>query len=1226
MTPGDLVNADERLDKAYPPGGEKAGVLRPEVGVPGARGGQWHRDKHGHVRYDKEDPTAANKDVGNKPERDWSEVPEDKVQELSKTIEAAYSYSPAVRDRLCSYLGEWGYTPEDFLAVVQGAKVYGEPTERYFVDTAVLGGKSEQDAATAFGRIVTVLQDIMSDPEMVEGFTAAMAARGHAEKAFLHDLATTGYAKGFITEVLTGDVSPVALKLLGLMSDIRLLYIPHTVSEIGGNRTEAYEKIGRIVTNKVNREIMNGRADVLNPEHLVSLFVANQVALAERNRDFISDSSSVFASPNFGSQQLNIVHFVKQALEKTLGRPMSDPEATKLVGRLCEVGAKIGEYLSSFNSDTGGEAVGLIFGGAYAPVSLFSSDDGVHKIEEMVLAKKRLIKDALAAQQSDNFPTPVVMQPGFAALTEVMHQRGELDPDKSADLAKHQRKLLNWMKTIKRGIVAYDMGTGKTPSAIAFVAWAMQEGLDERGLIVLPKGLVRQWPDQIRAFYPGASVQHVGETASLEDRIDLLRAVQAGHLPADFLVMSSSTLGLSKHSRAALQKTRVVEELADSIGKLRWTRRKGVPDDEYIAALRDVAHTDPLVSALRDLKGTVIFDEAHHESQGLKEPTNIHNIVAGKMLVNRPYAFMLSGTPIPNGKPADLFHLMDLIHPGSAGPDVVRFSNKVARYEPVFDEKSGKVLMQQVSADDWGQTSKDIAPFVFFKKRTDPEVVASNNEAGLRFPGHRVHAHSLSVPNELRDLFKSAGNIKPHYVNDMQWTPSEKLSLVGSVLRTINQMQQLSITPKLLLGDTYTGPQPKIEHVRRLVQQHFNEGGNANKPVIVSSNWPGAFKYLKEELVKHGVDPSLIGVIDGTVRPEDRDVMQEAVNSGKVKVLLLGMQAGGTGLNLQKAANKLILMDQPWAPHHKAQVIGRVDRPGRAASEPIDVIDIRMVGSIDDQKLMSLRDKLSTIETLSYAKDGGEVASQAVMAAIIDLLGGLKSLETKDNAQIEQDLATYGLSGMITPEVLRGKFDVTKFGDTVEYKRYLRFEHNEIAAKRALLVAKHRNGTITKEKFASQNKHLDKLEHKWVRVAKFAKDVPVAVPERKIVQPEPHYTVVSENPPTGPGVDKFAVDVFNHIKDHKGAITVTDFMDHYYRPALDLQAKDDAEREQVGVDWWKYYSDIEHGVKDAFKTLRKVGVLAPFTSDPSKSKFPGEAKVEAPEIHPSAGPSTSAAE
>ena len=89
------------LSKAYPPGGVKAGVVRPDVDVPGSRGGSWWRDKHGHVRYGQkpgEDGEA----------RDWQEVPEEEVQKLHESLEAAYEFSPGLRDKLCETLEALG--------------------------------------------------------------------------------------------------------------------------------------------------------------------------------------------------------------------------------------------------------------------------------------------------------------------------------------------------------------------------------------------------------------------------------------------------------------------------------------------------------------------------------------------------------------------------------------------------------------------------------------------------------------------------------------------------------------------------------------------------------------------------------------------------------------------------------------------------------------------------------------------------------------------------------------------------------------------------------------------------------------------------------------------------------------------------------------------------------------------------------------------------------------
>ena len=1223
-----LVVIDGELSKAYPLGGQAAGVVRPDVSDAGSRGGKWWRDKHGHVRYG----LRPGEDGG--ADRDWQEVPEDEVKQLYTSLEAVYEYSPELRDVLVGVLNELGYSPEQLLNVIRGARSYGQSTEQYFVDTASLSGASAEDAANAFSKIIGTFKDALTDPTLQVASQRAVDRRAIAEASLQRDIEhSKSYCEGFLRELMTGDVSAASMKVLALMADLQMLYIPHSVREIGGNRIEAYEKIGRITPNDQILATMRGLLDNLSPEQLAALFLAERFSEINSSSDPRASAAIAFKDPETGtfskevldSKKANLLFYIKDAIQGVVGHKLSVAEYDSSIRRLNEVGFYVNSYLHAFNADQGGEAVGLIFGGQFSAKSLFESPDSVARIEKGVLERRALIKKALAAQKDDKLETPYVMRTGFAAVSEIMHSKGELDEDKQADLLKHQRQAINWALAIKHGILAFDTGCGKTQISIALSAILKEAGLVERSIIVLPKGLVKQWPDQIKLFYPGAVVQHIKEGATLEDRLELIKSIQAGHIKCDFLLMSCSTMGLSRYSRAALHKSGVVQEVPDpATGKTKWVRRREIPEDEYLNVLREIAHSDNLVKELSKLNGVVFFDEAHHETQGLKEPTNIHSVVARDFLHGRPYAYMLTATPIPNGRPEDLFHLMDLIHSGSAGPDVVRFSNKIAHYEPVLDEATGNIDIHHVSDDNWEDASKDVSPYVFFKKKTDPEVVEETKRAGLRFPGHVVETHNLTIPPALQDLFKQSGDIKPHYVLPNKWVPKANLSLFGSSLRTIHQLQQLSVSPKLILGDSYEGPQPKIEHARRLVLAHFNEGGNSDHPVIIASQWPSAFKYMQADLVDHGVDQSLIKIIDGSVPSDERDAIQEAVNSGAVKVLLLGTQAGGAGLNLQKKANKIIFLDQPWAPHHKSQTIGRVDRPGRAPSDPIKVIDLLLSGSVDDQKLAKLRDKLSTIETLSYAKDGGTVAAKAVMASLVDMLGGESALASSTPDQIERSLVDLGVADIVAPDVLKTSFDMKKFSETIDFGRYLKFGHDEIEAARAINTAKFKNGKITSEMYKAAASRLNKQEHTWVRALKVAGSANVAVDRPVSIQPERQFALISDQLPEGKDADVSATarSVFNIMQVHPGKMTVTDFMDQHYRPLLTASASTPEEAKDLDVKWWKYNDDLKTTVQNAFKELQRVGVLGVHHETDQFAKVPEQKEVPKPELDPKkSGPS-----
>ena len=82
-------------------------------------------------------------------------------------------------------------------------------------------------------------------------------------------------------------------------------------------------------------------------------------------------------------------------------------------------------------------------------------------------------------------------------------------------------------------------------------------------------------------------------------------------------------------------------------------------------------------------------------------------------------------------------------------------------------------------------------------------------------------------------------------------------------------------------------------------------------------------EYLSENLTKKGISHRFI---NGTVKMEDRAKLIK--ESNEFKVLIVQMQAGSTGLNLQ-TFNSVHFTGPHWNPTHEEQAIARVYRIGQ---------------------------------------------------------------------------------------------------------------------------------------------------------------------------------------------------------------------------------------------------------------------------------------------------------
>ncbi len=79
-------------------------------------------------------------------------------------------------------------------------------------------------------------------------------------------------------------------------------------------------------------------------------------------------------------------------------------------------------------------------------------------------------------------------------------------------LNSYQYPALRWALEEGKGILAPDVGLGKTPLAIALVAKLREQGKARRPVIVVPKTLAANWAAEIEKFRPGSKVMIIGET------------------------------------------------------------------------------------------------------------------------------------------------------------------------------------------------------------------------------------------------------------------------------------------------------------------------------------------------------------------------------------------------------------------------------------------------------------------------------------------------------------------------------------------------------------------------------------------------------------------------------------------------------------------------------------------------------------------------------------------
>ena len=156
-----------------------------------------------------------------------------------------------------------------------------------------------------------------------------------------------------------------------------------------------------------------------------------------------------------------------------------------------------------------------------------------------------------------------IITPEFSSDPLPIARWGERGPVLKAHQVAGARRVL----TLRRGLIAFDVGVGKTYTAIAVVARARQEGWVRRAVILVPSSLVWKWYDDIRCCLPDYQILVIGsnrkritrgkrkgyltsETDTPEERAKKWQAFQAGQ--ADVVILSFDAFARTKISEDAV--------------------------------------------------------------------------------------------------------------------------------------------------------------------------------------------------------------------------------------------------------------------------------------------------------------------------------------------------------------------------------------------------------------------------------------------------------------------------------------------------------------------------------------------------------------------------------------------------------------------------------------------------------------------------------------------------
>ena len=384
------------------------------------------------------------------------------------------------------------------------------------------------------------------------------------------------------------------------------------------------------------------------------------------------------------------------------------------------------------------------------------------------------------------------------------------------------------------------------------------------------------------------------------------------------LVISPSSLTLNWKNEATKftneLRTLVIQETqAERKRKIKEINQYDVVITSYDLLKRDIELYKSLDYKFR----FVIADEAQY----LKN-SNTQNAKSIKQ-IKADTRYALTGTPIENSL-SELWSIFDFIMPGYLFT-YRKFKNT---YEtPIVKDNDEKAM---------AKLKMLIEPFIL--RRNKKEVLTE-------LPDKTVTVLNNEMGEEQRNLYLN-------YLAQAKQDLAEQIELNGyqnshmQILAALTRLRQICCHPSLFING-YKDGSSKLEQCIEIVQEATNSGHK----ILLFSGYTSMFEYLEKELKQRNIK---YFKLTGATKVEERiNLVDEFNENPEIKVFLISLKAGGTGLNLT-GADMVIHYDPWWNISTENQATDRAYRIGQKNN--VQVYKLITKNSIEE-KIYELQEK-----------------------------------------------------------------------------------------------------------------------------------------------------------------------------------------------------------------------------------------------------------------------------
>lgn len=570
---------------------------------------------------------------------------------------------------------------------------------------------------------------------------------------------------------------------------------------------------------------------------------------------------------------------------------------------------------------------------------------------------------------------------------------------KPLQLTEVQKAGIGRLTTKGVGLLAHEVGFGKTLSGILAMHEAMERGNAKRPLIVVPNdNILKQWVDTIYETIPHAKVNVLG---NLGKDYDLSHFDNKDGEITLVTYEGFNNIGFNKN---------ITQSLSNRFSYINEKDVNGLDNPTQREIEKGIADRNKIEGKMKQGKvydwedfgfDHLTFDEVHNanhivdkvriEDKRFNSDFRNQNQRPSKLGLNTWVAAqyiqerydgrnvtLLSATPFTN-KPLEYYSILSLV-----ANDRLEKSGyfNVNNFFETFMEADNDMEIDAKGDVKFKTNVRRFKNNALFQQLLSEFIDIKGEEDNPQ----------LKRPNRINKEYKIEQNSLTEQMYDKLNSLLDE-SKDGAILTHILNARKIAISPYLYEG--YDGDKPttkefvenspKLKTTMDLIRQNKADKPEAGQ-IIYSELGVSEFPQLKEYLIKEvGYKDDEVGIITGATSKAQRLDIQEKFNEGKIKVVI-GSEAIQEGMNLQENTSDMYLLTLPYNFTSLRQIEGRMWRQGNKW-ENVRVNYMLTNDSIDVFMLQKLQAKqaryMEAIKKGASVVDVSDVDTQEMKTAII---------------------------------------------------------------------------------------------------------------------------------------------------------------------------------------------------------------------------------------------------